>query len=194
MNDASKLQTKTVTKWCAYQMNRRFYLRKRRAGNLPFTAFWKTLQRLSYKIYAMNLPTWTEAGIDVPRKTAEMNHFQTREQHDGSERERYRSQPQYNTENVRPVQANRQYADASVDLDSSRASYNRINTSDGNFGRTNIRSDRDILDTFDAFKYREVCLNSSSKTKMVANFLNKIKDHINKEACLEAEVGSVFRL
>ena len=58
-------------------------------------------------------------------------------------------------------------------------------------GRFNIRSDRDIQDTFDAFKYREVCLNSSSKTKMVASFLNKIKDHINKEACLEAEVKHV---
>lgn len=138
----------------------------------------------------MNLPTWTEAANEAPRKTTEMNYSRRSDQYDGSER--YRSQPQQlNTENVRPVQTNRQYVDASVDLDNSRSSHNRMNVSDMNGpGRFNIRSDRDILDTFDAFKYREVCLNSSSKTKMVANFLNKIKDHINKEACLEAEVNA----
>ena len=139
----------------------------------------------------MNLPTWTEAATEAPRKATEMNYSRRAEQHDGSER--YRSHPQQpNSENTRPVQTNRQFAESSADLDNSRSSYNRMNMSDinGN-GRFNIRSDRDIQDTFDAFKYREVCLNSSSKTKMVANFLNKIKDHINKEACLEAEVNHV---
>lgn len=45
---------------------------------------------------------------------------------------------------------------------------------------------------FDEFKYRELCLNAASRTKMVTTYLTKIKDHILKEASLEWEVGGLF--
>lgn len=47
---------------------------------------------------------------------------------------------------------------------------------------------------FDEFRYREVCLNAATRGKNVTTYLNKIKDHIIKEASLDSEVTENFHL
>ncbi len=54
-------------------------------------------------------------------------------------------------------------------------------------GRRGGFVDRDSV--FDEFKYKELCLNAASRTKMTTTYLTKIRDHIVKEASLEWEVS-----
>lgn len=138
------------------------------------------------KSIAMNLPTWTEAAARQPKQSTDMNNSRLSDRSGLQERH----QSQYNQrdlENTKPHPSPTNRTDDYAD--NSRASYNKINVlNSSGYDKFEVRTGRDIEEIFDAFKYREVCLNSSAKTKLVANFLNKIKDHINKEACLEAEV------
>jgi hypothetical protein len=57
-------------------------------------------------------------------------------------------------------------------------------------GRRGGFLDRDSV--FDEFKYKELCLNAASRTKMTTTYLTKIRDHIVKEASLEWEVSYGF--
>lgn len=76
--------------------------------------------------------------------------------------------------------------------DSSRNSYNNDDSfAQDNYGRTDNRYDREQTKTrgFDEFRYRELCLNAASKSKLITTYLSKIKDYIVKEASLEWEVS-----
>ncbi len=138
------------------------------------------------KSTAMNLPTWTEAAMSQPKQSTDMHNSRLSDR--GGLQERHHSQ--YNQRDLENTKPHRSQTHQGNDFaDNSRTSYNKINIlNSSGYDKFDVRSGRDIEEIFDAFKYREVCLNSSAKTKLVANFLNKIKDHINKEACLEAEV------
>lgn len=146
------------------------------------------LQRIRNPLQSMSLPTWTEAATRQPRQSVDMSNSKVYDR--VGSKERHQSQHNHrDLENTNPQRSPSHRREDDF-ADNSRTSYSRVNILDSSgYDKFDARSGRDIEEIFDAFKYREVCLNSSAKTKLVANFLNKIKDHINKEACLEAEVS-----
>ena len=121
------------------------------------------------------LPAWDEVSIDPD--------------HSNASRHRYSSTGSNGRASVPgPARAKPtlgQYLNESRDSDNRNAGYQGVSD-----GRKGGFLDRDSV--FDEFKYREVCLNAASRTKMVTTFLSKIKDHILKEASLEWEVSSLF--
>lgn len=141
-----------------------------------------------------SLPSWAEAAVNLPNRATEMS-YASRSQLP-QENERNKSQPlgqSQNKERMQPIGLSTQNQNEQYDLNNSRSSYNRMNISENHgYGRNDIRPGREVQSIFDEFKYREVCINSSRKAKLVASFLTKIKDHIHKEACLEAEVIGAF--
>jgi hypothetical protein len=117
----------------------------------------------------------TSSKSDLPKQSKNYSNS-------SSGRYEERKQPQLNESRER-----RQY-------ESSREYDYREGNSLRNFSDRNAsyRGHEQPQQVFDEFKYKELCLNAASKTKSVATYLTKIKDHITREACLEWEVSPLF--
>lgn len=143
----------------------------------------------------MSLPTWeqlNDSSLMAGKRSSYVSEVANLSQHRAPTRSTKAPGPTETRETKPLKHSNSMNANASEE-DTSRHSYNNNNDSftQENYGKSDNRYEREQAKNrgFDEFRYRELCLNAASKSKLITTYLSKIKDYIVKEASLEWEVG-----